>query len=129
LIFWDLRSTSTFFRGNNELQGLSANEETDVLGPHCTRRSAQTEKFRAAYPSFDPRKTGIVSPSQDEDDEHEKDDDSMASPAAGSSSSSSPAICATPTSVGKRPMSSELAASAVKRPSMQAKLSSFFQRD
>ena len=92
----------------------------------------QTNKFCAAYPSFHPLKTRIVSPSQDEDDEHEEedddddcfdeaDDDSMDSPAAGSSTS--PAICATPTSVGKRPMSPKQAAS-VKRPCVQAKLSS-----
>jgi hypothetical protein len=83
----------------------------------------QTNKFCAAYPSFDPLKTRIVSPSQDEDDEHEEDD-SMDSPAAGSSTS--PAICATPTSVVKRPMSPAKQAASVKRPCVQALLSYFF---
>jgi hypothetical protein len=97
----------------------------------------QTNKFCAAYPSFHPLKTRIVSPSQDEDDELEEEDedddddcfdeadDSMHSPAAGSSTS--PAICATPTSVGKRPMSPKQAAS-VKRPCVHAQLSSFFTK-
>jgi hypothetical protein len=92
----------------------------------------QTNKFCAAYPSFHPLKTRIVSPSQDEDDEHDEHDDdcldepddSMDSPAAGSSTS--PAICATPTSVGKWPMSPAKQAAPVKRPCVQAQLSSFF---
>ena len=65
----------------------------------------------------------------DDDEEHDDDDDDDdvdSPPAAGFSSS--PSICATPASVGKRPMSSKEAAPVVKRLCMQAKLSSFFTK-
>ena len=62
----------------------------------------------------------------DDDEEHDDDDDVDSPPAAGFSSS--PSICATPASVGKRPMSSKQAAPVVKRLCMQAQLSSFFTK-
>ena len=62
----------------------------------------------------------------DDDEEHDDDDDDDdvdSPPAAGSSTS--PAIYATPASVGKRAMQTEQASN-VKRPCMQVNLSSFF---
>jgi len=63
----------------------------------------------------------------DNDDEEHDDDDDVDSPPA-ADFSTSPSICATPASVGKRPMSSKQAATVVKRLCMQAPLSSFFPK-
>jgi hypothetical protein len=63
----------------------------------------------------------------DNDDEEHDDDDDVDSPPA-ADFSTSPSICATPASVGKRPLSSKQAAPVVKRLCMQAPLSSFFPK-
>ena len=81
-------------------------------------RNVDTKKFLVAYPSYQE----VV-----DDEEHDDDDDDVDSPPA-ADSSTSPSICATPASVGKRPMSPKPAAPVVKRPCVQASLSSFFTK-
>ena len=92
-----------------------------------------TQKFRADYPLFDNEHEEDDDDEEhddeddDENDDHDHDEDDVDSPPA-AGFSTSPSICATPASVGKRPMSSKQAAPVVKRLCMQAKLSSFFTK-
>jgi hypothetical protein len=104
-------------------------------------RNVDTTKFLVAYPSY--QKDDDDEEYDDNDDEEnddndvvnhdnkvvvivDDDDDVDSLPAAGFSTSTS--ICATPASVGKRPMSPKPAAPVVKRPCVQASLSSFFTK-
>jgi len=89
-----------------------------------------TQKFRADYPLFDNEHEEDDDDEEhddeddDENDDHDHDEDDVDSPPA-AGSSTSPAIYATPASVGKRATPTEQASN-VKRPCMQVNLSSFF---
>jgi hypothetical protein len=104
-------------------------------------RNVDTKKFLVAYPSYQKDDDDEEYDDNDDeeyddndDEEHDNkvvvivgdDDDVDSPPAAGFSTS--PSICATPASVGKRPMSPKQAAPVVKRLCLQASLSSFFPK-
>jgi len=96
-------------------------------------RNVDTKKFLVAYPSYqevvDDEEHDVVDDEKHDDNVLlivDDDDDVDSPPAAGFSTS--PSICATPASVGKRPMSPKQPAPVVKRLCFQASLSSFFPK-